>query len=569
MLEHMKAIKYKKPKLGYLFIYKAEPTEKEVEFHRLQQIKLIPTLSIYSGINNRHKIEEILKERNTWSDKTEIKYLNYKFVSVEPLNEILTKIRRESYWLVEIHEDKTYTCFTTYNRLKYLRTLYSVQALAFTDKLSKKDYLLKDAKDYNSLINKGRVIVTKPFLRDKCLKLRMSKGHKTEFIYNTELIPKFKTSNKQKRISNYKGKVDFQHDPELQRLVCITDGITVSRIKKYKADKLIKEFSKMRFCEKWEWQKYINGLRSNKIIKLSTQGSKDGKDLRTRIDRRVIKQKRKLFGKRLQFIPGKWIEDPTNTEYEILDKSYAKTIVVKKHLPTYKTRLPHNAQAKYRKDRLMKEYRKVFNDVERRGKFSPVEKWSTQFMIILNMVKMNKSERDIALYIADIFTGWNDKKIKRFITYLKLTKHGLNYQPNKKTTSIKRTNVVEEEVPGIQISKLPYGQLMAIEYTSKNEDGTEKIIREQNVRVQQKRIIKDDLETKEKIVICPISAIEKWVIQKDFVDTDKCKWNPMVSIVPYKKISVKRIEYHLPKRKLKTKKWKHPIKGTPYDQLPF
>jgi hypothetical protein len=574
----MKAITKKVPKelkLGYLHQYRAAPTVKDVDFARLHQIKLVTNINVYSRDLQHNDINRFLSNRGCLPDDNEIKYLMYKFDEVTPLNKNLDSIRRAQGWAIEKDQDQLiiegnkvdfYNCFTTLGHLKFLRDKYHPKAWIFSSHSKGsidpggKYYKLKVYYSYTGAIKQGKLIVFDPFLAEQCIRLAKKLGHTIQYIYDEYFIPNYETLDKKKRTRKHIEGVPrllFESDPERQKLVCITDGITVTRIKKYKAEKLLIEFPTMSYCEKYVYHQYLKELGKSKVTKLF-EHNPDG----TRKQRRLHKQKRKLYSRKLQsqFIPNgeHWILDKDGINEDLMPFP-SRTILhrIKDKKDTPKTVEHHTRD---RKERLMRKYREVFAGQERRNdKFSSSEKWSYQFMDLLAMVRKDKPKREIALKLATIFPGWNDKQMSRFIKYLQLTKHGLNYKLKKETTPIKRVEKVETEVQGIKISKLPYGKDIAVEYKTTDKDGAVATKIEQNVKVQQKKIVRYDKESKGTVEICSIGSITKWVMQENYKEKD-CPWIDFITVVPYKKITLHKIPFHLPDKKKKINKWKHPIK---------
>ena len=297
--------------VGYLFEYKAVPTQKQIEFANLQQVKLVTILNIYSKFNDHSKIDKILSNRQTWPYNNEIKYLDYKLIKSISITGRLLKVRKSCFWIIErrtipeiINEKsiESYTCFTNLYHLKYISNKYRTQCWIFTNKKSKHTYLLKDVKHYNRLIKKGRVVVIDDVVAKQCLKLRASMGHKTEFIYDEKLIPKCATLSKTSRLLSIpkdQPNHSFEHDPYQQKLVCITDGTTVWRIKYYQAIKRVAKFPKtITFCSKVMWQNYIKEMQNGRAKpSLSTKGGKPNCKYPgegTRKERRKVLQKQKI-----------------------------------------------------------------------------------------------------------------------------------------------------------------------------------------------------------------------------------------------------------------------------------
>lgn len=586
---------------GYLFCYKAVEDEKLTKFLELQQLKKVDTLTVFSPKNNPSKIKEILDQRSTWADEiSDIKYPKYELLGVRELyeGEPLINTWKTCFWRIEFRPDeKAYACFTTYNRLKYINIKYGVKALLFSKKDSgKKVYLIKDPKDYNHLISLGKVIAIDPRVQKQCLRLKESLGHTTEFIYDQKIIPIYKTKEKHNRKRKIViGKPNYlpEYDPERQRLVCITDDVSVKRLPKYKADKIIARFPKIHFCEKHVYNQYMNEIHSflprvhkdplgnivnprESLRKLTVQGDKNNpKERGNRHDRRANDFNKKLLthNRFKQQISGKWVDEEPNKDGIVTHQRFVptkgKVIIATKAKPSYTPKQSPSEHATARKQRLLAKYKEVFADIERRNsKFSSIETWSTQFMIILNMVKMGKPEHEIALYISKIFTGWNDKKIKRFITYLKLTRHGLNYVPNKTSTNKpKFYEKVEVPIKQMQIAKLPYNTPLAIKYDGVNDKGEEGILLARGVTLRQKKMVKtEEIDGKqETVIVCALNDVKQWVIDTNYSDDNKCKWQPLVTVIPATRVEIRKIEYHLPKRKQKTKKWKHPIR----ERMPF
>ena len=597
------------PELGYIFTYKVEKiVDRDYTFADLHKFKLVDTISIYSTNNDRSIIDNILKDRKNWPYNNEIAQLDYKFVDcIQCETERLDTVRKSNGWQISLNQTKgiiekslltpdanltiqTYSCFTTVSYLCYLQQKYKTKGWLFSKEDSgNKVFLLKKIESYNNLLNKGKVLVTDLYLAKQCLKLRNKFGHKVEFIYDHTLLPKTVTKlvNKRKQRTGVP-RHTLDNDPNKQRLVCITDGNTVTRLKWYKATKIVHDNPSIKFCTKSEYNKYLNELRpkpylpkdKREVIRtLSIQGCKEGANYPgtgVRKDRKALLQKKKSYNRLNfeQYVPEtqKWVTDPEDENFETLVTYPAKTINVRKKRYTYVPRLDHHAHARARKERLLKAYKEYFAQEERRNdKFSGVEKWSKEFMEILGMVKSGKPEHLIATKLSIIFPGWNDKKMKRFIQYLKLTRHGLNYKPNVRKQVVVKYEKYEKNVKGITISKFPYHQPIVVDYKTTDSDGAEKIVREQNVWVQQKKVLKEDPETKEMIVLCPIKDVEKWVLQDKYTEEDTCPWKPFIAVTTLTKVAYRKIPFHLPVKKQKKKKWRHPISTNKCESkhLPF
>jgi hypothetical protein len=469
-----------KIKVGYLFEYKAIPTQKDIEFAKLHQIKLVTILNIYSKFNDHTKIDKILSDRHGWSYNTEIKYLNYKLIKSIPITGRLLKVRKSTFWTIEKREQLdgdsniTYTCFTNLFYLKYLSSKYNVQAWVFTNKKSKPDFLLKNILHYNKFIKKGRVIVSDPVVARQCLKIRASQGHKTEFIYDKTLIPKCATKSNIIRKPNnrtwrdIKQRVLFEHDPVQQKLVCITDGTTVWRIKYYKALKRVSQFPKtITFCSKKMWQDQEENLKNGiKKPGLTTKGCKPG---------------------------ANYIGTGTRRER----KQYL-----------------HN------KPRLSRFYKEQFIGNKR----------------ILHHIRPE-------IYTLPFYNPKNRKQHKPSMF-----------------------EKIEVTTKGIHISKFPYNKPIVITYIHEDEDGTIHHKKETNVKMINKKLIKDDPDGKDQIVICSVKDVEKWCGQEEYdkVKGEKPDWTPTISIVPTTKTKVVRKEFHLQRKQKKTKQWRHPIKDGRY-----
>jgi len=584
MLDQMKA---NKQTSGYLLTYKADMTDRLWTFADLHKIKLVDTISVYSNTDDHSEIDKILKDRKNWPYDNEIGYIDYKFIKSEGCPIKLQKIRKARGWQIEISKNKVilqkslldstgekqievYSCYTTLNYLKYLQNKYVTKAWVFSIINSPNKYFkLSRVESFNRLIQKGKVVVTDKHLAQQCLKIRSTKGYTVEYIYDQTKVPLNKCKSVTIPRSSRKHKIVScrvtQEDIDNQRLVCITDGITVNRLKKYKADKLIAQFPTMKFCKKSEYHHYLNELRW-KDTKVSVQGDpKNPSDKRTRKERRFVKQKNKSYsrGKFKQYIKGeKWVLDETG-EYETLVEVRPKTINVKRSKPSYMPRKVHNKRFYY--DRLFNEYVKVFGSFDRRGNaFNGSEKWSNQFIILLSMIKTGKRECDIAKYISDIFPGWNDKKIKRFIIYLKLTKNGLN--KNRIIPTVQKYRWETHTIQGIKINQFPYDKHIAIDYETPSEEGGVKFVVEQDVSIRGKKIVKVDTDINEIRVICSIKDVRKWVLQENYVDGSECRWTNLIDIVPYEKEVAIKIPFKLKQKTIKKKKWICPMK---VEKVPF
>lgn len=570
--------KSKEPNLGYIFTYRSEKlTDRNYTFADLHQIKLVDTISIYSESDDHSIVDSILKNRKQWPYNNEIGYIDYKFDTCVPCPSAKFQlIRKSNGWQISLNNKKTlleksllspdgkllistYTCMTTVGYLKYLSKKYTIAGWTF--------------------IIKGRTTTTTCPYEARILESKRNRlGGTVNYIYDKTLLPKSVTKKKHKRKRKQvigKPRYDFQHDPQKQKLVCITDGISVHRLKWYKATKIVNRFpAKIKFCTKAEYNKYLNEIRPKPMVPkdkrdsvrtLSTPNEKG-----VRKDRRQPLQKRRLYSRhyfKQQIRPNtKWVEDKDDPEFENLVEIPGKAIVVRKHRHKPTNRVNHHVHANYRKKRLLDAYKKYFASEERRNdKFSSVESWSKQFMEILSMVKKKKSEKLIALKLAKIFPGWNDKKMKRFITYLNMTKQGLNYQSNKKSKPIVKFEKITKTVPGIKINKVSYHQPMAVEFNKVDEEGNKTKVIERGVQIQGKKLVKQSEDSTDTIVLAPIADLVRFVPNEKYTDDDSCPWKNFITIENKEVISYKRIPFHLPKKKKKTKKWKHPIKG----KLPF
>jgi hypothetical protein len=253
---------------GYLFEYEADIDLLDIDFANLNRYKLIPYLNIYSKVHNPFNINRVLHKIRELETCAELQKLKYKLIkSSEITNPKLLQVRRNSHWQVEIEDAKKsiYRACTTLYYLKYLA----------------------DKKSTTKHVTKSKDI--------------------------------------RKHIRGINGRpIPFEHDPTKQRLVCITDGKSIHRLKQYKADRIVKRFPKtIGFCSKVLYQEMLNNLYHPKDHKpiLSIQGSKIktgsevggeiGKvtDGRTRLERRYVYQKHKKFSRyfKSQFVDGKTI----------------------------------------------------------------------------------------------------------------------------------------------------------------------------------------------------------------------------------------------------------------------
>jgi hypothetical protein len=552
----------------YLHVYKADITDKDREFARLQQLKLVQAIVIYSDSPSHAPIDELFKDRSWWASDNELKYLPYKFFKSENITSMKSIVmdRKSSFWTIEITEPfskEEYICWTTLNYLKYISKKCGPKAWVFSShsKLginpTQKYYKLTDARQYSNLIKKGKIVVLDPFLARQCERLRNKLGHSVEYMADEYFIPRYTTKTTKTR-----KKIITEYGLSKHRLVCLTDGKTVSRIEKCKADELIKQFPTMHFCNKAKYHNYLNELEFGSIPAPGlTKQHEDG----IRRLRRLPLQKKRMYRQyKSQFIET-WVPDETGGYEELISTRR----IQHKLQPTVDTPKTIHNYATERKKRLMRKYKYVFIGEERRNDhFSAREKWSMQFMDLLAMVNTHKPERQIALKISEIFPGWNDKTIKRFIQYLRLTRHGLNYEPNKKTKPIQRHEKVERNIKGITISKFPYNQPITVEYKSKQKDGTEKISIEQNVVMRNKQIIKDVPNQKLSITICPVKDVIKWVSQDKYSDKEGAKipWVNLVTITDFKRTKVVKVPFHLPLKTKTTKHWRHPISPKPINR---
>ena len=356
-----------KEKPGYLFTYVADVTQNEIDFARLQQIKLATNLSVYSNDANHSRIDETLSQMNNWPDDNEIKWLKWRFVKVEPIVGILKHIRKVSYWTVEKsandNKSEEYICGTTYNYLKFLSIKYGLKGLKVDDKY----------------------FITNKFEIKHHLLTKHPSGHKIEFIHDSKLIPKKGTKTVTKRKT-------------IEPLVCITDGTTVSRIVKSEAEKLIKNFPTMKFCSKIEYKKWLHQFdtktpkfsKANKVPVLTKQGAKnDPNNTKDRRSRRLILQKKKL-GSRLysrQRITGHWIDDSSDSNYQVWEETTPKTIIVRRSEPSYKPRFKYSVKPKM--SRLVPH---KFNKIESDAKRMIITKFPYNKPIVVNYTKKDKDD---------------------------------------------------------------------------------------------------------------------------------------------------------------------------------
>jgi hypothetical protein len=560
-IKNMKA----KNKGNYLHLYKSDITKESKEFAKLHQLKLIEFLSVYSHNPNRSNIDKYLETRKDWADDNEVKWGNFKYFSCQPINETASKLRINDFWTIQIEEEfknETYRCFTTERYLRHLSKTSCIKAWVFHNhpingiNPKEKYYKLSDVGQYNSLIRKGKIIVFDPFVAKQCLKLREKFGHTVEYIRDEHFLPKYNDSNKK---GHRKG-APKSNEPK-DRLVCITDGTTVTRTKQSKAEDLIKQFPTMKYCSKHKYHTYLDSLNLG-VVKQPIADPKG-----PRKQRRSVKQKRKFYRHMESQLVERWVPDETG-KYEIYEG--AKTIYHKMS-PTVDTPKTQLISSKSRKKRLLSKYKERFESIERRDShFTSSENWSRQFMELIQLIKEKKPEwkRKAVLMIADIYPGWNDKDIRRLIEYIQLTKHGLNYEPNKKKLPVERFKKEVKETKGIEISKFPYNRPIAVEYKSLQKDGTEKISIEPNVVMRNKQIIKDVPNQKLSITICPVKDVIKWVSQDKYSDKEGAKipWINLVTITTLKRTKVVKVPFHLPVKTKRTKRWKHPISPKPINR---
>lgn len=491
-------IKVPKQKIGYLFEYKAIPTQKDIDFAKFHNIKLTTHINIYSKSNDLKEVIKILSNRDNWSYDNELKYLKYEFVKSIPItNSKLLRIRQSTFWIIEKRElpefinnenITVYTCFTNLHHLKYLSKKSDVKQWIFSDIKSSPDYLLKDIKHYNRLISKGRVIVDNPVVAKQCLNIRSIKGHKVEYITDKTLTLKAVTKPNKIR------------KPIQNKLVCITDDISVVRLPKYLADERIGLYSSLHYCTKSEYYKYLNEMRGivkkkykdtikDRTPKLSVQGSKEsinvetGKttDKRTRRERRFSLQKKPMTSRQFksQFVTGKWVLDEDGKHETFIETGEHK-------------RITHGLRP--------------------------------------------------TLYTKP----W--------------------YNPLKRKTTIPYEEE-EKIVKKIVISKFPYNKEIVVIYTEIDKDGVVHHPRKEHCKMLNKKIIQENSETGEQIVICSIKNVESWMHQEDYpkdinTNIDATKWIPYVSVTTDTKVIKHKPVFHLPKKQQKTKKWRHPIKQT-------
>jgi hypothetical protein len=336
-----------RPKSGYLHHYVAEITDADIQFAKLNQLKLVSDISVYSANNDHLDIDKALSDKTHWPHDHELKYLTYKFVETSEIEGKLKDIRKSNHWGIErcskdsaikLEDGFTYICSTTANYLTYLSKKYGIQAWVFTRHprlgIVPNERCFKGSKiaHYKTLIKKGKVLIKDSFLANQILRLTKEKDLYYECLYVDTVGYKQYEHLIRKPVTNYS-----RDRKTIDPLVCITDGTTVSRILKSKAVELIKQFPTMKYCKKQEYHKFLHQFevkkpkfrdeKAKRVPVLSTQNEKG-----TRKDRRIAIQKRRLFSRLYtkQYISGKWIDDPNNPEMEILDTSFAKTIIVKK-----------------------------------------------------------------------------------------------------------------------------------------------------------------------------------------------------------------------------------------------
>lgn len=576
----MKA-KINEPK-GYLFTYKADIKPEDIKFFNTHRYKLIDTLSIFSTTSNDKYLNDFFSFTKQYlPDNFEIKYLKYNLVSKERINSKLVEIRKGGNdFTIEQNKNtydyidskiKGYTFYSKKSYLDYLKSKITLKGMTFSlvskQGIDPKLPLVKvnSYNDFLKKIKKNKVLVTTPFLFNVCSSyIKKQYNHTIDYIYVNTL-----GYEKHKHFFE-KHETNFVHVRKLvnkkiksiateqERLVCITDDISVKRIKKIRADEIIARFpNKIHLCDKLTWKRYL-ATKKEKNRKLSVQGDKKNPKLtKSRKERRFVQQKHKMYqrGYFKQYIPIEWVDEKDN----VVDVTY-KGILSKKSNPKYVPRQIHDKS--YYLDRLKSAYIKEFSTLDRRNsKFSKVEKWSTQFMIILTMVKLNKPENEIINYISTCLPGWKTKYIKRFITYLRLTKNGLNYKPNKKTNPIQRYKMETKESHGIQINPLPYEKQITVDYEVVSEDGGTKYVIEQNVNIQGKKIVKVNSEINETVVICSLKDVRKWVLQDEYKEGPECKWTNLIDIVPINKEVVVKVPFKLHDKKKKKKQWKSPIQS--------
>jgi hypothetical protein len=456
-------------KKGYLYEYKAKIDSTDISLAKLGQYKLIPYLNIYSNRkNNQFNIDGILRKLRRLSPLKELENPEYKLLKItEIINSALITVRKSCWWKVEkrdipiVVDDKNITVYTGFTTLYYLKHLL-----------------------------------------DK------------RFVTKSETI--IKTSRR--LINKYApGNHSFEHDPEKQKLVCITDGETVWRVKKYKADKITSERPSIMFCSKWAYQVFLDNLYHPKDQTqpiLFTKGGKEGcrnPGTGTRRERRQILQKHKPYSQnyREQIITGKWVSSEDILEENLLKFKYDDRF----------------------KERLRLREKRRWNGWEK-----------------------------YEIFVED---GYK-KKIHHYISPKEHVK--AYYNPLKrKQAKPSMFEKIETVTRGIHISKFPYNKPITVNYTVKDKDGTEhKNTIKQNVKMVNKHIVYDDPELKEQVVVCPVSDVDKWCYQEDFREIgskEGTRWIPLITVEPITKTKVIIHYDKLPQRKQKIKKWRHPIKG--------
>jgi hypothetical protein len=491
-------MKAKKQKIGYLFIYESKPLPGDIEFAKFHNIKLTPYINIYSKYNDILAINKILHNRGFWPFDNELKYMKYEYVkTIEILNSKLLAIRQSTFWHIEKREIPdfinneniiTYTCFTNVHYLKYLNKKYKTKQWVFSDVNKRQSHPLKNVLHYNKLIRKGRVVVTNPVVARQCIQRRNKKGHTVEYITNKTFIKKDVTKPKDIR------------KPYDDKLVCLTDGITVIRISRFEAEERIARYPTLHYCTKAEYYKYLNEMRGpkpevlDKKPKLSVQGSKQsinvetGKktDVRTRRERRVSLQKNRKTSRfyKSQFVTGKWVPD-ADGEHE----SFVETGNVK--------RISHRMKPE--------KYTKPWYNPLKRKQAIPYEEEQK----LIKRIKINKFPYNKEIVVVYKSVGEDDVVTNKQLEHCKMLNNRIiQEQPTKRTL----------------------------------KNGTE-------------------IDDTEQIVICSLKDVDKWCHQEDFKgpDTD-IKWIPYISIETDTKVIKHKPVFKLLRKPKKTKKWHSPTK---------
>jgi hypothetical protein len=449
-MDHKKDIPFKDSE-GYIFTYKADISISEVDSAKFRNVKLVPYLNIYSKKNNPFEVSRILYNIRSLKPREELKGLHYKLTGVTKLdNKRFIEIRQTHYWDIEKRDIPDSIEITTVGN--------------GTNKQDVETYILFTTVSYLRHLKNKRIVTKKATLKKDVRKPYIRLTHRN----NDKL-----------------------------KLVCITDGTSVNRVKKYEAEKLIKDHPSLSYCSKLKYTEYQTSL-SKPTKKIQAQGQMMDKggdigkqitDPRTRRERRFVKQKQRKFSRYFtsQFVTGLWVTDPKNPNFEIFEE----------------TGMHKRIRHRIRPELFTKPF---YNPAKRKKAVEQVKVEKPYVGITISKFPYNKPV---------------------VVNYTYSDKEGVVHHPRIENVKMINKNIIKEEP-----------------IKRKTKDGA----------------LVDDIEQKIICPIKDVEDWmnqEDFHVDKEG-NIDSTKWIPYIKVENKTRISYKRPEFHLPKKNKKIKTWHNP-----------